>query len=140
MAKEIQKANRLIQEAILLNKPIIVLDVETEGLSPKTHKIIQISALKLNPKDFSVIEELNEYINPLRPLTAKITEITGYTNEFISKFPSEEVIFPRVYKFFKDEPICIGHNVGFDIKMLEALYSRQGEILVADEIDTCQKF
>lgn len=138
MAKEIQKANRLIQEAILLNKPIIVLDVETEGLSPQKHKIIQISALKLNPKDFSVTEKLNEYINPLRPLTDKITEITGYTNEFISKFPSEETVFPKVYNFFEDEPICIGHNVSFDIRMLEALYSRQGEILVADEIDTCQ--
>lgn len=138
MAKEIQKANRLIQEAILLNKPIIVLDVETEGLIPQKHKIIQIFALKLNPKDFSVIEEFNEYINPLRPLADKITKITGCTNEFISKFPSEEVIFPKIYKFFEDETICIGHNVSFDIKMLEALYSRQGEILVADGIDTCQ--
>ena len=68
---------------------IIVLDTETTGLA-KNAKIIQFSAIryKINA-DFSLeqIDFFDTYINPDEKLKAKITEITGISQDMIEKCP-----------------------------------------------------
>lgn len=138
MGKELNKAARLMQAAIQTNTPVYVFDVETEGLDPVKHHIIQLSALKIDPETLDVLDKINVFINPCRPLSDKVKEITGYTDEFLATCPLEVEAFPKIYNFLGEAPLLIGHNVGFDKSMLDALYTRQGQFLFCEDIDTCR--
>lgn len=139
MTKEFQNAFSVIEKAKREKKPLIVFDTETEGLNPSEHHIIQLSGMKMSPFDFSKRQTFQFYINPGRPLTDKIVEITGITDEILANEPLEEVVFPDIEAFFGDNPFVIGHNVNFDIRMTKALYERQGKTFTyAGAIDTCQ--
>lgn len=139
MTKEFQNAFSVIEKAKREKKPLIVFDVETEGLDPEKHHIIQLSGMKMSPFDFSKRQAFNFYVNPGRPLTDKIVEITGITDEILANEPLEEIAFPAIEALFGEKPYVIGHNVNFDIRMTEALYERQGKTFTyAGSIDTCQ--
>lgn len=139
MTKEFVNAFSILEKAKREKKPLIVFDVETEGFDPKKHHIIQLSGIKMSPFDFSKRQAFNFYINPGRPLTDKIVEITGITDEILANEPLEEVAFPAIEAFFGENPYVLGHVVDFDIRMTKALYERQGKTFTyAGSIDTCQ--
>ncbi len=145
--KEMKHAAEVLAYARKRKRPVIVYDVETEGLSEKEHRIIEISAVKLDPETLSVVDSMTEYINPGRPLADKIVELTGITDDFLSDHMPEKYVFPKILAFFGNNPIVMGHNVGFDNRFLEAAYKREGQTIsfAAEDdphlmciIDTCQ--
>ena len=115
--------------AVNNNKPIIVYDLETTGLDAKKNSIIQFSAVKVmhNGTQFVEVEKLSSYINPEVPIPAKITEITGITDETIADAPTEAEFFPQIRSFFEDGFVASGYNIAkFDNRFMENLYERQG--------------
>ena len=77
----------------------IVLDIETTGLSPKFHKIIEIYALKLN-EQLKEIDHFYSLIKINEPLPKFITELTGITNEDLDKKgQSEKDVIQKFHKF-----------------------------------------
>ena len=54
----------------------VFLDFETTGINPKTDKIIEIGAIKLN-KDFEIIDSINLLINPELDIPDFITKLTN---------------------------------------------------------------
>lgn len=145
--KEMKHAAAVLAYARKKKKPIIVYDTETEGFSAKEHRIIEISAVKLDPGTLSVLDSMTEYINPGRPLADRIVELTGITDDFLSDYMPEQYVFPKILAFFGNNPVVIGHNVSFDNRFLDAAYKRAGQTLTfAAEndphlmcvIDTCQ--
>lgn len=110
-----------------VGKEFVIFDTETEGLDSATCNIIQISAIKcLIEKDyqFREIGRLDTYINPERKLPAKITEITGITDEHLAKFPNESAQWPSIWEFFDGVEIIAGHNTQFDMKFMRAMCLR----------------
>ena len=61
----------------------IALDLETTGLSPKSDRILEIGAARvLN----GVVEaRYSTLINPRMEIPAKITELTGITQEMVKE-------------------------------------------------------
>ena len=109
---------------------IVVYDLETTGLDPKTSSVIQISAqkLKYNGTTFEEVDSLNQYINPEIPIPRKITEITGITDEMVVGEPTESEIFPTIREFFGVDFVISGYNVAkFDNKFMENMYARYNE-------------
>lgn len=142
--KEMLHSKAVLEWAKENNKPIIVFDTETTGLKAKQDVIIQISAQKIDPDNFEVIDVLDLYINPERELPKFIIDLTGVTNEKIKKYPTETEVFSKINDFFEEKSVLIGHNVPFDIKFLSAMYERQNSQLNIYDgalylcIDTCQ--
>lgn len=139
--------NKEYQKFVMsLMKPgveIICFDTETTGLSPKNNQIIEIGAMRCRVRDdnlLDVMDELHTYINPGFLLPPKIVELTGITDELLSKYPFEEESFEAIHRFFGDGPLIVcGHNVKFDVGFLEALYSRNGsELRECVAIDTLE--
>ena len=62
---------------------LIFADVETTGFSREWDSIIEIAAITVD-KDFNEIDRFHEYIYPGKSIPAKITEITGITNEMLT--------------------------------------------------------
>ena len=123
------KTRQALKEALNSGLEIIVFDTETTGLSSDRDRIIQISGIKFIVKDGRLKEvgRLDECINPEREVSPKITEITGFTNEFLSKQPTEREIFPKVYEFFGENPIIAAYNSNFDIRFITQMYIRNNK-------------
>lgn len=118
-----------IKKALKSGKPFIIVDTETTGLSAKKSFIIQISGLKmrLNEKnEFEVYQKVDCYIKPPIAVSRKIEELTGITNELLETKQEEYKLFPKIRRFLADSVLVI-YNAPFDVKMISAMYERNGE-------------
>lgn len=118
---------------------ICMFDTETTGLNAQEDVIIQLSAIKIRLPDIEEVDRIDLYINPERPLPAKITEITGITDEFLKGKPTEKEVFSEIFTFFGSEPVVGAHNLPFDKRFMEQLYERNGKIFLPKrECDTLE--
>jgi DNA helicase II / ATP-dependent DNA helicase PcrA len=101
---------------------LIVFDVETTGISI-TNDVIEIAAVKLvNGK---VVDQFHGFIADAEPVGDSIS-IHGYSNEhLIQHGRSAQEVF-TAFRAFTGDALLVGHNVGFDIKMVSAHAQRAG--------------
>lgn len=112
------------------NRPLIFLDTETTGLRISAHEIIEIGALKVNPKPpFNIVEELEIKVAPKHIETAspEAMKINGYTKEEWKCALSLEKALERL-DIFAEGGILAGYNVSFDWAMLDRAYFTLGKI------------
>lgn len=97
---------------------IVFFDFETTGLNPEKDKIIEVGAVK--SESGRLISSFSVVINQRIPIPPKITEITGLTDEEITRSGREERdVMNEFFKFIGDDPL-VGHNaIYFDIPFLE---------------------
>jgi len=96
-------------------RPIVVFDCETTGLYPNKDSIIELGAVKLvqNKKTATY----HQLFNPQIPLTEKVIEITGITDEMLVNQPTLEEKFGEFLDFIKDS-ILVAHNLSFDYNFI----------------------
>ncbi len=102
---------------------VVVFDVETTGLSVTNDEVIEIAALKLvNGK---VEAEFHQHI--LNTVSVGDSQhIHGYTDqELAEKGKPANQVFSEFFEFVQNA-FLVGHNVGFDIKMVTAHASKAG--------------
>lgn len=112
------------------NEDVIIFDTETIGIEKDAY-IIQLSAIKCSYDDeMNLIEkgQLNLYIKPPIPVSPKITEITGITNDMLDDKPSEKEIFSQIKEFFGPCPCIAAYNADFDYEKMSAMYIRCGDV------------
>ena len=95
----------------------IVVDVETTGFDVVSNDIIEISAVKYrcNRK----VDEYSTLIDIEKPVPARITKLTGITNDMLIGAAKPGEALAGFIKFIGDD-ILIGHNVTFDLAFLDA--------------------
>ncbi|HEY9063134.1 MAG TPA: DNA polymerase III subunit alpha [Pseudobacteroides sp.] len=93
-----------------------VLDLETTGFSPLTEKITEIGIMKL--KDGKVIDQFSCFVNPQKPIPARVVEVTGITDYMVQDAETIEKVFPKILEFI-DGSILVAHNANFDIGFLK---------------------
>ena len=116
-----------------LDDEIVVFDFETTGLSPALDLIIEIGAVKL--KEGQVIEEFSMLCDPGRPLSPRIVEITGITDDMLVGQESPDVGVKKLLEFIGDSPVC-AHNAAFDMGMLKAACEKLGIEYTPTVLDT----
>lgn len=99
-----------------MNDTFVAVDIETTGLSPLKDRIIEIGALKV--VEGTVTAEFNQLINPLIPITDRISLLTGITDELVTDAPDITKVLKDFSEFAGDVPI-LGHNVLFDYSFLK---------------------
>ncbi len=110
--------------------PVLVsLDLETTGLDPKLDSIIEIGAVKFN--GHRVEGEYSTLINPRKPISTFITNLTGISNSMVQNAPLLVDAIPELVDFVGDA-VVVGHNVGFDLGFL----SKSGALRSNVSIDT----
>ena len=105
-----------------LNKDtLICLDCETTGLDTENDEIIELAIIKFTfDKELDTLDEL---INPKRPIPPDSIAIHHISDEMVQDSPFVESLLDKATALIKDYPI-MGHNVGFDIKIIEAALRR----------------
>jgi len=92
-------------------KDLVIVDIETTGLSKHRHKIIEIAAVKI--KNNKIIDEFQSLINPEIKIPSFITKLTGINNNMIKNEKTITDVLPEFLNFLGDN-ILIAHNANFD--------------------------
>lgn len=108
----------------------IVFDVETTGTDTNKDYIVELAAIKCKIQNhFPVeIDRLDLYIKPPCPMAQKVVDIHHITNEFLEDKPTENEAFATAHEFFGSNPVIVGHNVDFDIAMMQSMYFRNNMV------------
>ncbi|WP_297240186.1 PolC-type DNA polymerase III [uncultured Flavonifractor sp.] len=106
-----------------LEGEIVCFDLETTGLDNRREVIIEIGAVVL--RNGEVAEQFSTFVDPGRPLTREITELTGITDQMLEGAPSQEKAIRAFLDFVGDRPLA-AHNAEFDMGFLAAGCRRLG--------------
>lgn len=93
-----------------------VLDLETTGFSPVTEKITEIGIMKY--KDGKVIDQFSCFVNPEKPIPARVIEVTNITDDMVRDAETIEQVFPKMLEFIKGS-VLVAHNAEFDVGFLK---------------------
>ncbi|WP_370824184.1 PolC-type DNA polymerase III [Clostridium sp.] len=94
----------------------IAIDLETTGLNPKTERIIEIGAARV--EDGIVVQTYSTFVNPERELDARIRELTGICDDDLKDAPVLDTVLPDLLAFCGELPL-LGHHVIFDFSFLK---------------------
>ena len=101
----------------------IVLDTETTGLDPNDgHRIIEIGCVELF-EHVPTGRTYQCYLNPERDIPMESQRVHGITEEFVADKPLFAHVVDELLEFLGDAPLVI-HNAGFDLKFLNAEFSK----------------
>lgn len=112
----------------------VIVDLETTGLSPKNGEIIEIGAIKV--KNNEVVDTMDIFVRPSRPLSYFTTQLTGITNEMVDEGVSIKEAL-NIFNEFSDGMKLMAHNAKFDMGFLDT-YMRKtlGKSMDENALDT----
>jgi DNA polymerase III epsilon subunit family exonuclease len=103
----------------------VVFDLETTGLDPTKHEIIEIGAIKVN-KNSNHHEGFQYLIKPKKKISSKITGINGITNEMVQSEGRElSEVLPEFMEFIGNHHL-IAYNASFDMGFIQAAANHHG--------------
>ncbi|MCK5113190.1 MAG: 3'-5' exonuclease [Phycisphaerae bacterium] len=109
----------------MLPKQFIVLDLETTGLDPTQHEIIEIGAVKVN-RDSDNHTSLHALIKPSKKIPNEITQITGISQEMVERDGENlESVIKEFMEFFGDLRL-VAYNAKFDMSFLKTAAKNYG--------------
>lgn len=98
--------------------PLVVIDAETTGISPRGNDIIEVSAIKYDV-GFTPISCFTTLLKPRKPIPSEATNVNHITDEMVVNSPSFSQVAPAFASFISGCNI-VGHNLIFDLKFLFA--------------------
>ncbi|MFT5643405.1 MAG: DNA polymerase-3 subunit epsilon [Janthinobacterium sp.] len=108
----------------LFEKPIVMIDFETTGLSPEQgDRITEVAALRIVKG--VVVERYVSLINCEVRIPSFITGLTGITQAMLDGAPPVAQVLPRLLEFIGSDALS-AHNASFDEKFLRAESARLG--------------
>ena len=102
-----------------LIRPLVVLDLETTGIWIEKDRIIEIGLIKIHPNQTEGKSNVfHSKVNPAMAIPAKVTELTGITQEHVKDAPAFGNIAGDVLRFIGDADLG-GFNIErFDLPLL----------------------
>ena len=112
----------------------VSIDVETTGLRPRQHRVIEIGLARF--RNGRCTDRYSKLINPERRIPEYIRKLTGLTDSDLISAPKFAQIAPEIVDFIGTDTL-LGHNVGFDIAFINAELERlRLPVLQGRTIDT----
>ena len=99
----------------------VVVDVETTGLNPDEHRVVQIALVRVN--NGNVTEIFESLFNPEGPVGK--TEIHGITQSQVDGAPLFRDKTAEISQFIKGRTL-VAHNARFDLAFIRSEFSKAG--------------
>jgi DNA polymerase-3 subunit epsilon len=108
----------------MIDRPIVMLDFETTGLSPAMgERITEVAALRI--VDGKVAERFVSLVNCGVRIPSFITQLTGISQQMVDGAPPAARVVPQLLDFIGGDALA-AHNASFDEKFLLAEAGRLG--------------
>ena len=91
------------------------VSIETTGINASVDKIVEIAALKIDENNLKNL--FHQIINPEKDIDKNISNIIGYSNEELKKYPKITEISDSFVNFINSSTL-IGHNNDFIFSFL----------------------
>jgi DNA polymerase III subunit epsilon len=106
--------------------PVIILDFETTGLSPRCgDRAIEIGAVLIDAG--KIIARFHSLMNPGIPVSPFIQSLTGISNAMVRNAPGCAEVMAEFGEFMGHYPLA-AHNASFDGRFLDAELARIGRV------------
>ncbi len=113
-----------------------VFDTETTGLEPSAgDEIIQIGAVRIVNARLLRHENIDQIIDPQRPLRPEGIPIHGITEEMVRGQPTLATILPQFHAFCEGT-VLVAHNAAFDMRFLQLKEDKLGIRFTQPVLDT----
>ena len=114
-----------------LDRPLVVFDIESTGVSPRKDRIIELAAVKVHPDGSE--EERCWLLNPTVPIPAETTAIHGISDEIVKDCPTFADKADEIFAFFEGCDLSGFNADRFDIPCLEEEFARVGKNFAASQ-------
>ncbi len=105
-----------------LDEPeVCILDIETTGYDHDRDRIIEVAAAIMRGPE--VLDRFSTLVDPLVPIPAEITKLTGIDDAMVAGMPCVEAAASQLAEFVGSRDI-VAHNGGFDRSFLERVLGR----------------
>lgn len=114
--------------------PIVILDCEMSGLDPEENQLIQISAIKADPRNLKVLDTYNTFVGPengdIENLEnnsnrQSLAHSSYYKNKSsIINSAGPSFCVNGLLKWLPEEYILVGYNLDLDLKFIDYTRSR----------------
>ena len=102
----------------MFERPIVMLDFETTGLSPEGgDRITEVAALRI--ADGRIVDRYVSLVNCGVRVPSFITQLTGITQAMVDGAPPAAEVVPALLDFIGAD-VLAAHNASFDEKFLKA--------------------
>ena len=109
--KELEKFVKILEGDKKFNMSSkVFISIETTGINLSTDKIVEIAALKIDKNKLKSL--FHQIINPEKEIDETISNIIGYSNEELKKYPKITEINESFINFINSSTL-IGHNNDF---------------------------
>lgn len=123
------------QERRLADLACTVFDTETTGLDPVRDEIISIGAVRVLGGRLLRQETFDRLVDPGRPVPPQSVAVHGISTSMVRGQPSIDDVLPLFARFAEDT-VLVGHNVGFDMRLLKEKEDRTGVRFGQPVLDT----
>lgn len=110
--------------SLILERPLVVFDIESTGLSPRKDRIVELAAIKVMPDGTEISKCW--LMNPEVKIPAETTAIHGISNELVKDCPTFKDNAEEIFEFFRDADLSGFNADRFDIPCLEEEFARVG--------------
>lgn len=105
-----------------LDEPeVCIVDLETTGYDPDRDQIIEVAAAIMRGAE--VVARFSTLVDPLVPVPAEITKLTGITDTDVAGQPCAEDAVAKLIRFAGDRDL-VAHNASFDRGFVERVAGR----------------
>ncbi|OGF24324.1 hypothetical protein A3H66_01075 [Candidatus Falkowbacteria bacterium RIFCSPLOWO2_02_FULL_45_21] len=118
-------AKNKISQLIRLEKPLVIFDLETTGLSVNYDRIIEIAYLKIWPDGRT--EKGDLFLNPEMKIPAEASAVHGIADDQVKNMPTFRERAEEFWRIFKDSSYSGFNVLSFDLPFLKREFLRAGK-------------
>lgn len=115
-----------LPEALELDRPLVVFDLEATGLNKRMDRIVSIALVRYEPGREP--ESKVYFLNPTIPIPAESTKLHGITDEDVKDAPTFAEMVGVIDRHFAGADLAGYNLLGFDIPLLCEEYARAGRV------------
>lgn len=103
--------------------PFTIFDIETTGMSPVNHRIVEIAAIRVDAD--GVQSRYHSLVNPGCSIPARLTAVHGISDDMVKDANKFTQVGNDFIEFCEDSTL-VAHNARFDLSFLQESLARLG--------------